>query len=150
MVEAQKIPKGLPNIVRYFSSLFKKRMIADVESGKSEMSIISHTGRKSGRAYRTPVEAIFLDNEVLIGLVYGRKTDWLKNVLAQGGCSIFYKLQMYTATDPIILPADAARKLLPPGSTRISENRAIAGEYLYILVKRLPADENRSSQVLPA
>ena len=46
MVESQNIPKGLPNIVRYFSKLFKNRMIADVESGKSEISIISHTGRK--------------------------------------------------------------------------------------------------------
>jgi deazaflavin-dependent oxidoreductase (nitroreductase family) len=150
MVEAQKIPKGLPNIVRYFSSLFKKRMIADVESGKSEMSIISHTGRKTGIPYRTPVEAIFLDNEVLIGLVYGRKTDWLKNVLAQGGCSIFYNLQTFTATDPIILPADAARKLLPPGNTKIPKNGAIAGEYLHLLVKCLPTEENRSNQVLPA
>jgi deazaflavin-dependent oxidoreductase (nitroreductase family) len=141
MVEAQKIPKGLPNIVRYFSSLFKKRMIADVESGKSGMSIISHTGRKSGTSYRTPVEAIFLDNEVLIGLVYGRKTDWLKNVLAQGGCSIFYKLQMYTATDPIILSVDSARKLLPPGNTRIPEKRAVAGEYLHLRVKLLSAEE---------
>ena len=93
------------------------------------------------RAYRTPVEAIFLDNEVLIGLVYGRKTDWLKNVLAQGGCSIFYKLQMYTATDPIILPVDSARKLLPPGNTQIPENRAIAGEYLHLRVKLLSAEE---------
>src|SRR5512137_2166278 len=122
MASTQNIPKGLPNIVRHFSSLFKKRMIADVESGKSEMSIISHTGRKSGTSYRTPVDAIFLDNEVLIGLVYGRKTDWLKNVLAQGGCNIFYKMQTYTATDPVILPVGSARKLLPPGSTRIPEN----------------------------
>ena len=68
--------------------------------------------------------------EVLIGLVYGRKTDWLKNVLAQGGCSIFYKLQMYTATDPIILPADAARKLLPPESTQHPREPGYSGRVL--------------------
>lgn len=135
MVDSQNAPKGLPNIVRYFSKLFKNRMIADVESGKSEMSIISHTGRKSGRAYRTPVEAIFMSDEVLIGLVYGRKTDWLKNVLAQGGCSIFYKLQTYTAINPVILPVDSARKLLPQGNTKIPKNGAIAGEYLHLQVK---------------
>jgi deazaflavin-dependent oxidoreductase (nitroreductase family) len=135
MVESQNIPKGLPNIVRYFSKLFKNRMIADVESGKSEMSIISHTGRKSGTSYHTPVEAIFLETEVLIGLVYGRKTDWLKNVLAQGGCSIFYKMQTYTATDPVILPVDSARELLPPGSSRIPKSNAIAGEYLHLKIK---------------
>ncbi len=140
MVESQNIPKGLPNIVRYFSKLFKNRMIADVESGKSEMSIISHTGRKSGRAYRTPVEAIFLDKEVLIGLVYGRKTDWLKNVLEQKSCTIYYRMQTYAATDPVILPVDSARELLPPGNTRIPENRAIAGEYLHLRVQLLPAE----------
>lgn len=137
---SQKIPKGLPNIVRYFSKVFKNRMIADIESGKSEMSIISHSGRKSGRAYRTPVEAIFLDKEVLVGLVYGRKTDWLKNVLAQGGCSIFYKLQTYTATNPVILSVDTARELLPPGNTKIPKNGAIAGEYLHLRVKLQAAE----------
>ena len=140
MAPPQNIPKGLPNIVRYFSKLFKNRMIADVESGKSEMSIISHTGRKSGHAYRTPVEAIFLSDEVLIGLVYGRKTDWLKNVLAQGGCSIFYKLLTYTATNPVILPADSARELLPQGNTKIPKNGAIAGEYLHLQVKLQTAE----------
>ncbi len=140
MVPPQKIPKGLPNIVRYFSKVFKNRMIADIESGKSEMSIISHTGRKSSRAYRTPVEAILLENEVLIGLVYGRKTDWLKNVLAQGSCSIFYKLQTYSATNPAILPVDSARELLPQGNTKIPKNGAIAGEYLHLQVKLLAAE----------
>jgi deazaflavin-dependent oxidoreductase (nitroreductase family) len=130
----------LPNIVRYFSTLFKKPMITSIESGKSDCSIIYHTGRKSGRAYRTPVEAIFLGDEVLIGLVYGRKTDWLKNVLAQEGCSVFYKLQMYTATNPVILPVDSARELLPPGNTKIPKSGAIAGEYLHLQVKLQAAE----------
>ena len=140
MVDSQNIPKGLPNIVRYFSKLFRNRMIADVESGKSEMSIISHSGRKSGRAFRTPVEAIFLSNEVLIALVYGRKTDWLKNVLEQGGCSIFYKMQTYAATDPVILPVDSARELLPPDNYKIPKSRAVAGEYLHLRVNLQPAE----------
>ena len=140
MIESKIIPKGLPNFVRYFSKLFMNRMIADVESGRSEMSIISHTGRKSGRAYRTPVEAIFLDKEVLIGLVYGRKTDWLKNVLAQEGCTIFYKMQTYAATNPEILPVDSARELLPPGNSKIPKNGAIAGEYLHLRVQLQPAE----------
>jgi deazaflavin-dependent oxidoreductase (nitroreductase family) len=140
MTESLKIPKGLPNIVRYFSKLFKNRMIADVESGKSEMSIISHTGRRTGSAYRTPVDAIFLDKEVLIGLVYGRKTDWLKNVLEQKDCTIFYKMQTYAATDPVILAVDSARALLPPGSSRIPKSGAIAGEYLHLRVQLLPTE----------
>jgi hypothetical protein len=81
-----------------------------------------------------------LENEVLIGLVYGRKTDWLKNVLAQGSCSIFYKLQTYSATNPAILPVDSARELLPQGNTKIPKNGAIAGEYLHLQVKLLAAE----------
>jgi deazaflavin-dependent oxidoreductase (nitroreductase family) len=137
MPESQNFPKGLPNIVRYFSTLFKKPMITSIESGKSDCSIIYHTGRKSGHAYRTPVEAIFLGDEVLIALVYGRKTDWLKNILAQGGCSIYYKLQMYEATTPVILPADSARKLLPPESHWAQSSHS-PREYLHLRVKPLP------------
>jgi deazaflavin-dependent oxidoreductase (nitroreductase family) len=50
-------------------------------------AIIIHHGRVTGREYRTPVNAFRLpENGYVIGLSYGPRTDWARNVLAKGGC----------------------------------------------------------------
>src|SRR5271156_5661135 len=52
-------------------------------------AIIEHVGRRSGKPYRTPVNALTatIDGKpgVAILLTYGPDRDWLKNVNAAGG-----------------------------------------------------------------
>src|SRR6266567_1054415 len=50
--------------------------------------IITHVGRKSGRIYRTPVNVFQAPNGFLVALTYGRESEWVKNVLASGGCQL--------------------------------------------------------------
>jgi len=50
--------------------------------------IVTHVGRKSGRVYRTPVNVFRAPNGFLIALTYGRESEWVKNVLAAGGCEL--------------------------------------------------------------
>lgn len=50
--------------------------------------VVHHRGRRSGRAYRTPVNLFPVEGGFVIALTYGPETDWLKNVLAAGGCEI--------------------------------------------------------------
>jgi deazaflavin-dependent oxidoreductase (nitroreductase family) len=107
--------RSFNDLVRIFSKNFNPRVTADIEKGKGSFSLILHKGRKSGQAYRTPVDATYLGDFVLITLPYGQRSDWLKNVLASGGCEIFHQHQTYTASHPQVLPEAEARKLLPPG-----------------------------------
>jgi deazaflavin-dependent oxidoreductase (nitroreductase family) len=51
-------------------------------------AIVYHVGRKSGRAYRTPVNAFRTDDGYFIALTYGSESDWVKNVLAAGSCEL--------------------------------------------------------------
>jgi deazaflavin-dependent oxidoreductase (nitroreductase family) len=51
-------------------------------------SVIEHRGRTSGRAHRTPVDAVPTEDGFVIATVYGARTDWLKNVLASGSATI--------------------------------------------------------------
>jgi deazaflavin-dependent oxidoreductase (nitroreductase family) len=47
--------------------------------------VIVHRGRRSGRTYRTPVNA-YLRGDVLAAVIlYGEASDWVQNVLASGG-----------------------------------------------------------------
>lgn len=65
-------------------------------------------GRRSGRTYETPVVAVKHDDEFLIALPYGQRTDWLQNVLAKGEATIVMKGNRYPADHPEVVPlADA-------------------------------------------
>ena len=50
--------------------------------------ILTHVGRKSGKVYRTPVNIFRSPEGFLIALTYGRESEWVKNILAAGGCEL--------------------------------------------------------------
>src|SRR5258708_40178329 len=65
--------------------------------------IITHMGRKSGRVYRTPVNVFQAPNGFLVALTYGRESEWVKNVLAAGGCQVETRGRRYQLTAPTIV-----------------------------------------------
>jgi deazaflavin-dependent oxidoreductase (nitroreductase family) len=52
------------------------------------LGLIIHRGRRSGRRYETPVNVFPVRGGYVIALTYGPETDWVKNVLAAGGCEL--------------------------------------------------------------
>ena len=48
-------------------------------------AVILHRGRRTGRAYRTPLLAFKRDRTLIIALLYGDESDWLRNLRAGGG-----------------------------------------------------------------
>ena len=74
-------------------------------------AVIHHRGRRSGVDYATPIAIIpTIDRDViLIGLPWGVKTNWARNVLAAGGARLTWKGGEHQAVSPrIIQPAEAA------------------------------------------
>jgi deazaflavin-dependent oxidoreductase (nitroreductase family) len=63
-------------------------------------AVIIHKGRRSGRTYRTPVNIFRSGDGYVIALTYGSDRDWVKNVLAAGGCDIEYRGRTIRLTDP--------------------------------------------------
>ena len=51
-------------------------------------AVVHHRGRRTGREYRTPVSLFTVGDRFVIALAYGPRTDWVRNVLAAGGCTI--------------------------------------------------------------
>jgi deazaflavin-dependent oxidoreductase (nitroreductase family) len=47
-------------------------------------SVIHHRGRRTGRAYETPVGVVRDGDTFVIALPYGPRTQWLRNVLGAG------------------------------------------------------------------
>ena len=69
-------------------------------------SMLDHVGRKSHTPYRTPIMAFRSGNNFIIALTYGPGTDWVRNVIAAGGCSIEYRRRRIDLTDPELLQSD--------------------------------------------
>lgn len=60
--------------------------------------ILVHRGRRSGRLYRTPVEAIVeRPGEVVISPARGRGGDWFRNIMAGGLVKVRLRGQSYAA-----------------------------------------------------
>ena len=76
-------------------------------------AIVHHVGRTSGRAFSTPINAFRDGNDYIIALTYGSDSDWVKNVLATGGCEIVTRGQRIRLTNPRII-TDEGRQWAPP------------------------------------
>lgn len=66
--------------------------------------VLRHVGRVSGRDYRTPLGAMPVEGGFVVNLVYGRSTEWLRNVLAAGQCVLEIDGREERLTDPRIVP----------------------------------------------
>ncbi|KUI44205.1 peptidase [Mycobacterium sp. IS-1590] len=73
------------------------------------MGILEHTGRKSGRPYRTPLTVFPTRDGVAILLTYGPDRDWLKNITAAGGGRMRRYGRTFGVRDPrVVTKAEAA------------------------------------------
>ena len=74
--------------------------------------IVIHTGRRSGRTYRTPVLLFRSPNGYVIALTYGRHSQWVQNVLTAGGCRLITRGRELCANQPEVF-RDPRRSSVP-------------------------------------
>ena len=80
---------ALPKQIRYFNKRVINRVMMKIaRATHSPISIVRHTGRKSGKVYTTPVIVEPVRNGFVFALTYGRDVDWYRNVLAAGQCDL--------------------------------------------------------------
>ena len=74
--------------------------------------ILTHVGRKSGKVYRTPVNVFRAPNGFIIALTYSSESEWVKNVLAPGGCELKTRGKKYQLSAPNVV-RDPTRRRFP-------------------------------------
>jgi deazaflavin-dependent oxidoreductase (nitroreductase family) len=74
--------------------------------------ILSYTGRRSGRRYRTPINVFPQGDVYVFALTYGSDVQWVKNVRAAGGCEIRTRGRDIRLVDPELF-VDPTRHLMP-------------------------------------
>jgi len=77
-------------------------------------AVIHTTGRKSGKAYATPIAVEPLGDAFIVGLPYGEGVDWCRNVMAAGRATITWHGTDHPVTAPVIIDRAAADPAFPP------------------------------------
>ena len=104
------------------------RPIALRSAGKtgSNTSVIDHVGRRSAKAYDTPVVAVQHDGSFFIALPYDKRTDWLNNVLASGQAEIVSGGQTFSVDNPEVVAMNEATSFFRPKEQRLHRRFKVA------------------------
>lgn len=103
----------LPRGVARFNRRATNRATRRIAGWMPGFAIVLHTGRRSGRTYRTPVNAFRGGDGYRIALTYGADSDWVRNVMDAGGCEIESRRRRIALTHPRIV-RDPSRRWAPP------------------------------------
>jgi deazaflavin-dependent oxidoreductase (nitroreductase family) len=76
-------------------------------------AIVTHVGRRSGVTRSNPVNLFQHGDELVIALTYGADSQWVKNVLAAGGCEVLTRGRTLGLIEPRLVH-DPSRALVPP------------------------------------
>ncbi len=102
----------LPRSVARFNRRVTNRVLGPLAPFLPAFGVIVHRGRRSGRSYRTPVNVFSRPGGFVVALTYGPDTDWVRNVLAAGGCSLETRGRRWRLTRPRLI-RDEARRSVP-------------------------------------
>jgi deazaflavin-dependent oxidoreductase (nitroreductase family) len=102
------LPKQLARINRVVTN----RVLGPLARQAPGFGKIVHRGRRSGREYRTPVNVFATPDGYVVALTYGAQTDWVRNVLAAGGCSLETRGTLVELTNPRLVH-DEQRRAAP-------------------------------------
>jgi deazaflavin-dependent oxidoreductase (nitroreductase family) len=78
----------LPRSIARMNRRVTNHLLSGLATRLPGFGVVVHTGRRSLRQYRTPVNVFRRGDRYIIALTYGPNADWVRNVLAHGGCTL--------------------------------------------------------------
>src|SRR4051812_31454330 len=103
------LPRGLARFNQRVTNPIARALVTRVPG----WGLVIHRGRRSGRAYRTPVAVFRRPGGVTIALTYGPGAEWVQNVLAAGGAVLERGDRRTRLVNPRVI-VDPERRLVPP------------------------------------
>lgn len=103
----------IPRVVRRWNKAGLNKVTRRVAPWVPGLGVVVHRGRRSGRAYQTPVNVFGAPGGYVLALTYGPDTDWVKNVLAAGGCELRTRGRTIPVTAPRLYHDEARHGIRP-------------------------------------
>ena len=120
-----KWPPVVETVRRLNLRVMNPRQLRTAGGPGAYAGILRHTGRTSGAAYQTPLGIEPTDDGFVIMLVYGDRTQWLKNVLAAGTAEVVVEGETYRVDRPAVVPFSEVANFFPASDRRLSGVMAI-------------------------
>ena len=86
----------IPKSVAVFNKYVTNHFFLLFAGGIPPFAVLRHRGRRSGRGDETPLMAFKTDDGFVFALTYGRRVDWVKNLLAHDNGVLLYGGKEYT------------------------------------------------------
>jgi deazaflavin-dependent oxidoreductase (nitroreductase family) len=102
----------LPRALARFNLVVTNPVLGHVAKRLPGFAIVTHTGRRSGREYHSPVNLFRSGDGYVIALTYGSGAQWVRNVLAAGGCTVLTRGRRIALADPRLV-RDPSRRPVP-------------------------------------
>jgi deazaflavin-dependent oxidoreductase (nitroreductase family) len=99
--------------VARFNGLVTNRLTRPLAGQLPGFGVVEHAGRRSHRRYRTPVNVFRVTDGYVIALTYGAEAEWVRNVVAAGGCELVTRGRCHRLAAPTIVH-DEGRRIVPP------------------------------------
>jgi deazaflavin-dependent oxidoreductase (nitroreductase family) len=104
---------NLPRFLRRVNRVFTNPLMGTFAWLVPPLAVVHHVGRKSGRAYRTPVVAFGSAEGFAIPMTYGRDVDWARNLLHGHGGEVEQGGRRVALGNPRIVDFATAEPHLP-------------------------------------
>jgi deazaflavin-dependent oxidoreductase (nitroreductase family) len=76
------------------------------------LGVVVHRGRTTGKQFRTPVNVFPRPGDrYVLALTYGSDTDWVRNVVAAGGCELLTRGTHIELTAPRLFHDETRREI---------------------------------------
>jgi hypothetical protein len=95
-------------------------------------AVVHHRGRVSGRELAVPVAVTPTPSGFVINLPWGAGTNWVRNVIAAGGCTIRWKGADHRVDDPAIIDAGEARQYYSDAAWKAAQTLFPADAWLLL------------------
>jgi deazaflavin-dependent oxidoreductase (nitroreductase family) len=103
----------IPRIVGQWNKVGLNRVTRRIAPWMPGLGVVVHRGRRTGRVYQTPVNVFAAEAGYVLALTYGPDTDWVKNVLAAGGCELRTRGRAIRLTAPRLFRDETRRGIRP-------------------------------------
>jgi len=103
----------IPKAVGRWNKAGLNRVTRHIAPWMPGLGVIVHRGRRSGRSYQTPVNVFSAGDGYVVALTYGPDSDWVKNVLAAGGCELRTRGQIIQLGSPRLFHDESRSSIRP-------------------------------------
>jgi deazaflavin-dependent oxidoreductase (nitroreductase family) len=84
----REVPQARLTPLRSFAIRYINPVSRRIAGSMPGFALLTYPGRKSGRTYHTPINVFRRGDDYVFALTYGSGSQWVKNVLAAGGCQM--------------------------------------------------------------